>query len=201
MKPIASHIRTKDASATLVLLTSLSIAFALLIYMAIGFFRLSSDARALRNSLTGHQDSGWARRIELNVGPLTTALARAGTRYLELDDEPRLALQALRGVEVGIYQARGSHETTDSAELLTAADTAMLGRGWRRVVGVSSSGNLVAVYMPERKINPRDAKLCVAVLSEGNLVVVSARSNLEPLVELALKASGGKATQWLNAGL
>ena len=61
----------------------------------------------------------------------------------------------------------------------------MTKRGWQRVVGVVEERQLVAVYMPQRGVSERRMKCCVAVLNDRDLVVVSARGNLEPLLAIA----------------
>jgi hypothetical protein len=52
------------------------------------------------------------------------------------------------------------------------------------LVGVVNSDRLVAVYASRKALSPEDFKVCVAVIDDGRLFVASARSNLEPLMEL-----------------
>src|SRR5207248_2706887 len=114
---------------------TLFVAFALLIYGVTGYFRLSRDARCLRNSLIGAQNSqpvGWNKTIELNVGPMSFQLLRAGLSFAPLNSEARTALRAVRGGEVGVYQLARSSGDLDHASLLAAADNGMAARGWER---------------------------------------------------------------------
>jgi len=61
----------------------------------------------------------------------------------------------------------------------------MSARGLERVVGLSKERELVAVYCPKRGVSSRDLKCCLVVFEGCDLVVASARGNLEPLLDIA----------------
>jgi hypothetical protein len=61
----------------------------------------------------------------------------------------------------------------------------MAARGWDRIVGVVHENDLVMIYMPHKRVTARNIKCCVAVFSGRDLVVVSARGNVQPLLALA----------------
>jgi len=126
----------------------------------------------------------WHRRFALNVGGLTFGFARFGSSFFHLPPEPRAALQALHGVEVGVYQLEGPISLPDYAAILKTADKSMRNRGWERIVGVAQGGQFVAVYA-SGDLRLKDVSCCVAVLNDQNLIVVSARGNISPLLELA----------------
>ena len=111
---------------------------------------------------------------------------RAGLSFVKLDAGARAALQSVRGAEVGVYQLPSGAKPPDRAAMLAAADAAMAGRGWDRVVGVMDGRDLVAVYLPDEIASARRMKCCVMVFDGREMVVVSARANLEPLLEYAL---------------
>ena len=159
------------------------------VYGVTSFFRLGSDARALRNSLVKSSGADWDQRIALNVGGMTLGATRTGLSFANLPPEARAALQSVRGVEVGIYQL-SSEEQPDRAAMLNAADKAMTARGWYRVVGVIAEGKLVTVYMPEKETSLRRMKCCVMVSDGENMVIASADANLQPLVNCAFKEHG-----------
>src|SRR5213078_3313269 len=70
-----------------------------------GYFRLSSEASALRQSAMDSVGGTWNKKIALHAGVFTTALLRAVSHHVkQLDAEPRAALDALHGAEVGIYR-------------------------------------------------------------------------------------------------
>ena len=69
--------------------------------------------------------------------------------------------------------------------MLSAADAAMAGRGWDRLVGVLHGHELVAVYAPREIRSAQDVKFCLVVMDGRELIVAAARGNLEPLADLA----------------
>ena len=73
--------------------------------------------------------------------------------------------------------------------MLNAADKAMNSRGWERVVGVIDNEQMVAVFLPAKITSANRMKCCVAVLDDRKLIVVSAKADLQPLVELAKSQS------------
>ncbi len=152
-----------------------------------GYFRLGSETSALRQSLMGSVNGQWKKTIAIHLGWFTTGLVRAGSQFVKLDPEPRAALEAVRGVEVGVYQLQRGSEREDHGLILARADRAMLRRGWLRVVGVSHDRELVAVYMPRKGMSLRNTKCSVLVFNGRELVVVGASGNLKPLLAVVEK--------------
>jgi hypothetical protein len=150
-----------------------------------GYFRLSSETAALRTSVMRAVPGDWNKTIALNVGWFTTGIVRVGSRLFSLPPEPRAALSALHGAEVGVYRLGHAVALSDQGAALKAADQAMTSRGWDRIVGVSQDADLVAVYLPKRKSASSRVKCCVLVFHDRELIVSSIRGNLEPLMELA----------------
>ncbi|PYK63844.1 MAG: hypothetical protein DME21_01620 [Verrucomicrobia bacterium] len=142
---------------------------------------------ALRDSVMKSAAAQWDEKIEIGVGPITLYLARAGLAFVDLDPEARTALHAVRGAEVGVYKLREGHEQLKRAVILSAADKAMATRGWDRLVGVMNQGEFVAIYVRHDARSTRNVRVCLLTLSRGEMVVASARSNLEPLMEIAFK--------------
>ena len=68
--------------------------------------------------------------------------------------------------------------------MLGAADSAMNRRGWDRVVGVLDGEDMVAVYVSSKTTSCRLLECCVVVFDGEQMVVASARGNLEPLLKL-----------------
>ena len=152
-----------------------------------GVFRLSSETTALRKTLMSSVAGNWDKTICIRVGGITTALVRGGSRFFNLPPEPRAALDAGHGGEVRVYKLREEPGYIERGTILTHADKVMTARGWDRIVGVVEENNLVAVYMPHKRVSPRNLRVCVAVFSGRDLVIVSARGNVEPLLALAEK--------------
>jgi hypothetical protein len=180
-------------------------ALALVVVAVTGFIRLGGDARCLRNSLTQSTDSGvvsWQKKLEVSVGPISCQLLRAGLSFAPLPSDARTALRAVRGAEVGIYKLGAGSNWTQSDPLLGAADKAMASRGWDRVVGVAKEHGLVAIYAPRKVAGGTKIQVCVAVLNQDQLVVASGRSDLAPLVELAMSQAEWKNPhKWVAARL
>ena len=153
----------------------------------VGMFQLSSESTILRQTMMSSVAGTWDKKIAIRVGGLTTALVRGGSRFFKIPPEPRAALDAVHGAEVGVYNLREDPGYVERGALLTRADKAMAARGWDRIVGVVHEHDLVMVYMPHKKASLHNLRCCVAVFSGRDLVVVSARGNLEPLMELAQK--------------
>ena len=174
-----SGFRAGYAVATAVVLFS----FLCVVGVA-GVFRLGCETTALRQSLTSSVDGQWKKTIAIHLGWFTTGLVRAGSRFVKLDPEPRAALDAVRGVEVGVYKRQGGPEQEDHGTVLARADRAMGSRGWMRVVGVSHDRELVAVYVPRKGVSLRNTKCSVMVFNGRELVVVWARGNLKPLMAM-----------------
>ena len=155
-----------------------------------GYFRLSSETTALRKSLMSSATGGWDKKFAVHVGSLTLGLVRAGSRLVKLPPEPRAALEALHGAEVGVYRLQPEALPVDHLRSLLAADGAMKARGWERIVGVAREQQLVAVYIPKKGLSPEKMACCLVVLQERELVVASARGNVRPLLEIAAKRLG-----------
>jgi hypothetical protein len=150
---------------------------------AASYLHLSSDTRALRNGLMKASGVEWRQNIVLNIGSTTLSLVRAGLSLAPLDAQARAAVQTLRSVEVGIYELTPGTKPPDCAAMLAAADTVLNARGWERVVGVLDGEELVSVYVPGTAIAARQVKCCVLVFDGKQMVLVSARADVEPLWE------------------
>ena len=159
------------------------------VVQAISFFRVSSDSRALRECIIGADAPSWHKKAEVSPGVVSLGLARLGLSFVEgIPQEARTALQALRGAEVGVYERSVGGDMGPRSSMLAAADRAMAARGWERVVGVVERRDVVLVYVPRDLRAGRQARVCVAVINERNLVVAMARANLAPLLRLAQEA-------------
>jgi hypothetical protein len=154
------------------------------------FFHLGYDARVLRNALIESSGVEWRQQIALNVDFFTLGAVRAGLSCLKLDPGARAALHSVRAATVGIYRPTSGTPQPDRAAMLSTADSAMKARGWGRVAGVMNRHDLVAVYVPENDISARCVRCCVMVFSEKEMVLASARGNLEPLLKFAFTQRG-----------
>jgi len=161
-------------------------------------FYLGSDARALRDELIRSSGVEWRQQIALNAGRLPLIAIRAGLSCVKLDPGAHAALQSIQTAGVSVYELPEGTPPPDRAAMLEAADSAMSGRGWERVVGVIDGHDLVTVYCP-KKVSSRCLKCCVLVFDGKEMVLVSAQGNPEPLLEYALAQPGLGASARLLA--
>lgn len=125
----------------------------------------------------------WRGSARIDVVPLIAARFFCGF-IKRIPPEARLALQAARFGEATVYERSGGGSTQDYRRLLADADGAMTHNGYERVVGVLEGPDLVAVYLPIGLQSQCRAQATVLVVSDTQLVVVSATANLEPLFGL-----------------
>lgn len=167
-----------------------SVALALLlalagtgVFLVTGYLRPSGEARALRGAVATalHQQPG--KRVHLNAGWLTTTALRTGTRWIEMPEEARVAVGSIHGVEVGVYEMPRSIEG-QPGRVLVESDRKMTSRGWERAVGVVDGEQVVAVYVPSGKVPPSRFKVCVLVLDGRQLVIGTAKGDLDRALDL-----------------
>jgi hypothetical protein len=151
------------------------------------YFRLSSDTKALRRSVMNSVAGEWDTKVALNIGSLTTGLVRGLSQLIQLPPEPRAAIDAIHNVEVGVYELHDAALPADYPAVLLSGDKTMAARGWERIVGVIEGNQCVAVYVPRKGVSARRLTCCVLVLHERDLVIVSARGNIKPLLDVASK--------------
>jgi hypothetical protein len=171
----------------LVLLLCPLVALAVLALGVASCLHLSADTRALRKGVTEASGDVWRQKIGLNFGWGTLGAVRTGLAFAPLDAEARAAVQAVRGVEVGIFELQPGAQSPDRAAMLAAADKKLHARGWERLVGVLDGENLVGVYLPAQEISGRRMKCCVLVLDGRQMIVVSAKVDLDPLLQCLRK--------------
>ncbi|MCW5558181.1 MAG: hypothetical protein KIT22_10170 [Verrucomicrobiae bacterium] len=152
---------------------------SLALYSLVSCFRLGPDARALSRGLR----SGGSPGVELRLGALPMSLMRFGLRFAPLEPEARMAVEALRGVEVGIYPFGGAGDSEERSRRIAAGNAALAARGWQRVVGVANDDVTVSVHVRDDERRPERLQLCAAVQRESHVVVVSVRGALsDPLL-------------------
>ena len=183
---------TSDSSRRHRTRLGLSLGLLLLAVGLAGCFNVSSDTEALRTSLLNSTAGEWEKEVEIGVGALTFGLARTGLEFLVLDPQARSALNTVRGADVGVYWLRQRCKAQDLARMLSSADESMAARGWDRIVLFAKRGELVAVFVPQKIRSERNVKVCVAVLKGQKLVIASARTDLEPILKIALSQHHGR---------
>jgi hypothetical protein len=154
-----------------------------------GCIWVSSETAAMRDAALGHIHGGANKKFELSIGRIAFFAAGVASKYVQIPSEARDVLDAVKGGEVSIYTLPHGVKA-DRAGVLESADHEMQDRGWMRLVGVLDHHELVAIYVPEKSSSTTRA--CVLVLSEHELVCVSAACQLEPLMDLAMRKAHGQ---------
>lgn len=163
-------------------------ALALIIY---SYATLDRDASALRRQVMSASGAEWTTKFQASLGRATFAVVRGGLALVESPDlaEARTALAVLRHASVGVYQLRTRHQACSQKQLINDTDEVMHRRGWDRIVGVVDGADTVLVYVPEFADEPD--RVCLAVVSDDDLVVVSATLKPAALLELVSRHAGG----------
>lgn len=161
---------------------------AMLVYGVTGYFRLSSESAALRDSVRDALPASCNTTVALNVGPMTLGLARLGLGMIpDLPPEARKAMRTVNGVEAGVYHLNGWLEPANRARIASQAKKAMQRKGWAQIVSVVKGDDMVQVFMPEKKVSERNLRFSVLVVHEQELVIASVRGNIEPVLEIISK--------------
>ena len=160
------------------------------------FFLLDSNASMIRRQVMSASGRDWDTKVQVSVRPVAMAMTRLALRFVpEVPDEAHLALQAVRSASVGVYELPRGERAEFTGAWLADADARMANRGFTRLVRVNQSKESVAVYIPENCDEGDLLKLCVAVCTGQELIVVSAETALEPLLEL-IEREAGPVRNW-----
>lgn len=151
---------------------------------------LNRDAAALRDEVLDAVGHAAHTRVQVSAGPTLLAAARSVLALVpDVDAEARLGLSAVRRASVGVYALSAVPSTAMRATLLEAADRTMERRGWTRAVAVNDDDDLVLVYLPMDAGSGRTQKICLAVCSDRQLVVVAGTVDAAPLAQLIARHS------------
>lgn len=149
------------------------------------WFGLSRDASALKSSIVKTTAAPEHEDMEISVGGVATFLARSGLKFIDLDPHARAVIESVRSAEVGVYRLDFGRGKLSRAAIMEAADSVLLDRGWDRLVRVSQDGTLIAFYVSARPRSADAVNICGFVLNGRQLIVLSARSKLQPVLDLA----------------
>lgn len=161
----------------------------------VGYVRPGAEVTCLRNSVEAALPH-LQQRVCVNVGGFTFGAARLLGAAFEIPHEPRAALQTVRGLNVAVYGPGDPITDQSMSDIIARADRAMTARKWDRAVLVREQDRMVAVYVPRNLRSPEKMRACVMVVEPANIVLVSARANLEPLLELAQLSPGLTGPVW-----
>ncbi len=146
---------------------------------------LTRDARALSAVLSSSIKADPAVRVQGSVGPIFCTLLRTGLRWVDgVPPEARQALAALRAASVAVYHYDEDLEPAAEGGILDQAERAMRSRGWSRTVAVRDGADHVVVYTAPSGWGSGSLRVCVAVRSRREIVVVEAKLAVRELQQL-----------------
>lgn len=154
--------------------------------LAVEVLSLSRPAGNLRDEMLAAVGQRAHRQIQLTVGP--GLLAGANTALAFVPDAPaeaRDAIGAVHHASVGVYDLTSDVTPADRRAMFEAAERAMSGRGWTRIVGVNQNHETVAIYAPTEADSASSQRVCVAVCQNRQLVVVEGVVDGDALLKLA----------------
>jgi hypothetical protein len=159
-------------------------AAAVLLLTTTGCVWVGSDTRAMRDAALDEIEGKVEKQFELSVGRLVFFAAGITAHYVDIPEEAREALNAIKSGEVSVHHIEGGKKASKS-NVLASVDKEMQARGWMRMVGVCEAHELVAVYVPEKGGSSTHA--AVLVLTDHELVCVSSKCDLQPLLKLGME--------------
>ncbi len=151
---------------------------------------VGGDLRAVRGAVLQDLRLTCSSKVEVSLHPWLVGLARTGLSFAPLEPEARLAIQAVRGAEVGYYQLGTALDERQRRDLFEKVNQRLEKRGWERMVTVLGRDELVLVYTPTDELSTEKLEAFVLVLNGRELVLVSGGANLEPILELAATSAG-----------
>jgi len=171
------------------ILAVLVVLMALLALAVADCFRMDSDGQSLRDALKRSSGTSFGRVFQGGVGPVLLATARMGLHFLDdVPDEARRAATSVRTARVSVDRVEGRISPERYADMIAEADRTMTARGWERLTCVREADTLVVVYIDPDASRGSTVQTRLAVLESDQLVVVSARLRLQPLIDLGLDA-------------
>lgn len=158
----------------------------ILVVAALSFVTLDRDAATLRQEVVAASNAKWKTKVQVSAGWATLAAARTVLRFVDHEhrNEARDALAAVRRASVGVYERAGRAGDASPERLFAHVDRAMGERRWTRLVGVDDERSIVLVYTTEAKVDDEDIGVCVAVVNDDQLVVLSTSLRQKALLKL-----------------
>lgn len=153
-----------------------------MIYVSV---RPNRDFRDLQDVVLSELDQNPNMRVSVRAPSLLISAARFGLSFVDdVDAEALLALQAIRGGQVGVFQLPHPVSRSNKSRILNRSNETMEDNGWTRIAAVVERDDMVLVYAPTDIEDPSDLEILTLVLSNSELVIASARGDLRPLWEL-----------------
>lgn len=146
--------------------------------LAAGVWSVITPIRELtiiRDELVTDASGPWKTRVQVDLGPATLTVARTAMAFVRNKDIeiPRNVLAAVKRASVGVYFRDTDNAVQDPAALVESAETALLARGWERMVKVLDGDQAVLIFNANDM--RRAGEFCVAVMQDEECVLVYAK--------------------------
>jgi hypothetical protein len=160
--------------------------------VAYSYLSLDRDVAVLRRHVMDATDAHWSPKIQVSLGRITLATIGQGLRFVHHKDiaDARLALGAVRQASVGVYERTTGGADWSRAQLFGETDRAMQQRGWTRLVGVVDHKETVLIYVSDDMKEDGPVELCLAVVTDREMVVASTTVDAGVLGELVARHTG-----------
>ena len=123
--------------------------------------------------------------VDVHVPPLIFTAGRLVSLCVEMEEELGQGLRVMRSARIGAYELGEQPDRESVVRMMHRAGAVLEDRGWDRLVMVMDRNDAVLVYCAPPRKETDEVQASVIALSGRDLVIVSARGHLEPLVELA----------------
>ena len=166
--------------------------FVLLGAIALSYLTLDSDVRTLRKHVMAATDAQWHTKVQMSVGRTTLGAIGQGLRFVDHKDmdDARLALRAVKHASVGVYERTSGEANWSREKLFADTDRAMQRRGWTRLVGVAERKETVLIYVQDEFKDDEPLEICLAVVDDREMVVVSTCVDPRVVGELVERHAG-----------
>lgn len=147
--------------------------------------------KSLRPVVASAEPGRWVEKLELSVTGRVFPMVGLGMKLTSVDPRVARLIRGAREVAVQVYERRSGPVValTDgipgAQRLLESVSAELSGMQWERVVAVLDGAQAVGVFLPAGWDGVGDVTCCLLVREAKDLVLVSARMDPRPLIELA----------------
>jgi hypothetical protein len=154
-----------------------------MIYLSV---RTNSDFRTVQDIVLKELPQRPNLWVSVRAPSILVSLAQFGLSFVnDIDVEARLAMESVHGGQVGVYQLPQPVSPANKIRIMNRVDAALSQNKWSRVVAVVERDEMVLVYAPDVLDDPDDLEVLTLVLSNNELVLVSAKGDLRPVYQIA----------------
>lgn len=184
MKRPPSTSRAFILKLLLVLIAVVMTGLLLLGFAVVRTLTPGQEVRVVRNEIRDLFKTSFQSRIEISAKPWMVGLARLGLGFAPIEPRAKTAMGAVRGADVGVYRLNSTPVREEFPTLIDTISGHLEKKDWERVVTVLDREEIVLVFSQMNGSDPTDVQVLTVVLNGEELVIVSGRGNLLPLMDL-----------------